>query len=314
MQDAPRDSIPATPSDADILDAYSEAVIKVVDSVTPAVISITGQGRGRGSGFLITTDGFAITNSHVAQGRAELIAETDEGDRVDATVIGDDPATDTAVLRLAARDLPFCELGDSSGLRVGQLVVAMGSPLGLQSTVSTGVVSALARSLRSQDGRLIENIVQHTAPINPGNSGGPLVDSRGRVVGVNTAIIAMTQGLGFAVPSNTVRWVTTEVLAHGHVPRRQLGIVATSVRLPRAVVREFDLFADQAVQVLEVAHGGVAARSGIEPGDLLVAINDRITTGVDEIHRLLALMPPDASIDVTLLRGDHKRDVRVSWN
>ncbi len=222
----------ANESDADVLDAYSQAVIRVVESVSPAVISVSGEGRGSGSGFLISADGFAVTNSHVVSGRRQLVAETDDGDRVDASVLGDDPATDIALLRLAARDLPYSEIGDSEALRVGQLVIAMGSPLGLQSTVSTGVVSARGRTLRGQDGRLIENIVQHTAPINPGNSGGPLVDSHGRVVGVNTAIIAMAQGLGFAVPSNTAQWVTTEIMTHGRVRRRQLGIVASSELLP----------------------------------------------------------------------------------
>ena len=181
------------------------------------------------------------------------MAETTDGDRLRAEVVGDDPATDLAVLRLAASGLPYAQLGDSDALRVGQLVIAMGSPLGLQSTVSTGVVSALGRSMRARDGRLIENIVQHAAPINPGNSGGPLVDSRGLVVGVNTAIIAMAQGLGFAIPSNTAEWVLHEILTHGRVRRRQLGIVAKVTRLPRALVRELDLLADQGVEVHEVA-------------------------------------------------------------
>ena len=154
------------------------------------------------------------------------MAETADGDRLRAELVGDDPATDLAMVRLAASGLPYAQLGDSDALRVGQLVIAMGSPLGLQSTVSTGVVSALGRSMRARDGRLIENIVQHAAPINPGNSGGPLVDSRGLVVGINTAIIAMAQGLGFAIPSNTAEWVLQEMLSHGRVRRRQLGIVA----------------------------------------------------------------------------------------
>ena len=225
-------------SDADLLDAYSQAVIHVVETVAPAVISVSGhdaQGRGgAGSGFLVTPDGYAITNSHVVENRPQLVAETTDGDHLAAEVVGDDPATDLAVLRLAASGLPYAQLGDSDGLRVGQLVIAMGSPLGLQSTVSTGVVSALGRSMRARDGRLIENIVQHAAPINPGNSGGPLVDSRGLVAGVNTAIIAMAQGLGFAIPSNTAEWVLAEILSHGRVRRRQLGIVAAIVRLPRA--------------------------------------------------------------------------------
>ena len=251
-----------TASDADLLDAYSQAVIHVVETVSPAVISVTGRdenGRGgSGSGFIVTPDGYAITNSHVVDDRPKLEAETTEGDRLRAELIGDDPATDLAVVRLAANGLPYAQLGDSDALRVGQLVIAMGSPLGLQSTVSTGVVSALGRSMRARDGRLIENIVQHAAPINPGNSGGPLVDSRGLVVGINTAIIAMAQGLGFAIPSNTAEWVLQEILTHGGVRRRQLGIVANVTRLPRALVRALDLLADQGVEVREVAPRSVA--------------------------------------------------------
>lgn len=297
----------------DALDAYSQVVIRVVESVSPAVVSVGGEGQGSGSGFLIRGDGLAVTNSHVVGGRRQLVAETDDGDRVDAAVIGDDPATDIALVRLGANDLPYCEVGDSDSLQVGQLVVAVGSPLGLHSTVSTGVVSARGRSLRGQDGRLIENIVQHTAPINPGNSGGPLVDSHGRVAGVNTAIIAMAQSLGFAVPSNTFGWVVTELLQYGRVRRRQLGIVASSERLPRAMVREFDVLADSAVEVIEVSRGGVACESGIEQGDIIVAMNDRITSGVDDIHRLLALAKIDSPLDVLVIRGRKKVEVRINW-
>src|SRR5215216_7938511 len=172
--------------------------------------------------------------------------------------------------RAPSTGLPYAQLGDSDALRVGQLVIAMGSPFGFQSTVSTGVVSALGRSMRARDGRLIENIVQHAAPINPGNSGGPLVDSRGLVVGINTAIIAMAQGLGFAIPSNTAEWVLQEILAHGSVRRRQLGIVANVTRLPRSIVRELDLVADQGVEVREVAPRSMADLAGIRPDDVII--------------------------------------------
>ena len=222
-------------ADADLLDAYSQAVIRVVEAVSPAVIGLAaGEGGrgGSGSGFLVTPDGYGLTNSHVVGDRAGLTATTADGDRLDAQVIGDDPATDLALVRLAARDLPFAPLGDSDALRVGQLLIAIGSPFGFQSTVSTGVVSALNRTMRGEEGRLIENIIQHSAPLNPGNSGGPLVDSRGRVVGINTAVIAMAQGLGFAVPANTARWVIGELLSHGRVRRLHLGITATWFPFP----------------------------------------------------------------------------------
>ncbi len=302
-------------SDAELLDAYSQAVVHVVETVAPAVISVTGkqQQGGSGSGFLISPDGYAITNSHVIDGRQRLIAETEDGDRVDAHVVGDDPATDIAVLHLATRDLPYAEIGDSQALRAGQLVIAMGNPLGLQSTVSTGVVSAMGRQMRSHDGRLIDNIIQHAAPINPGNSGGPLVDSRGRVVGVNTAIIQFAQGIGFAVPSATVNWVLGEVLQHGRVRRRQLGIAANVSRLSRALVRELDLLSEQVVEVVEVQSRSAAAAAGICPGDLIVAINDRLVASVDDVHRLLTKFPGATSLEVTIVRDRVKQDLQIAW-
>lgn len=304
-----RDPRPSPSADGKILDAYSEAVVHVVDTVSPSVLSLSGQGRGTGSGFLVSDDGLAITNSHVVAGRPRLNATTNEGDRIDADVIGDDPATDLAVLRLRAKDLPFASIGDSQSLRVGQLAIAMGSPLGLHSTVSTGVVSALGRDLRGANGRLIDNIIQHTAPINPGNSGGPLLDSKGQVIGINTAIIAMAQGLGFAVPSHTAGWIVGEILGRGHVRRRQLGIVATSERLTKSFVRQFDLLSESAVRVIEVEPEGIADRSGLLSGDVLVAVNDRIITGVDDVHRLLTLLPEDIPTEVTVIRGNVKLEI-----
>jgi len=303
--------------DSRLLDAYSQAVINVVEVVAPAVVSLTGRpgepNAGSGSGFLITPDGYAVTNSHVVAERERLLAETADGDRVELHVIGDDPATDIALVRLAARDMPYAKLGDSEALRVGQLVIAMGSPLGLHATISTGVVSALGRSMRGRDGRLIENVVQHAAPINPGNSGGPLVDSRGQVVGVNTAIIAFAQGLGFAVPSNTAEWVAGEILTHGRVRRRVFGIAAGWRRIPRQQVRDLDLLADQVVDVMDVDPQGVAARSGLRPGDLIIALNDRVVSSVDDLHRLLARWPHDAPMELTIVRGDHKQTVTIDW-
>lgn len=305
----------AAGGDAALLDAYSQAVIHVVETVSPAVISVSARdanGRGGGgSGFIVTPDGYAITNSHVVDDRPKLEAETAEGDRLRVEIVGDDPATDLAIVRLAASGLPYAQLGDSDALRVGQLVIAMGSPFGFQSTVSTGVVSALGRSMRARDGRLIESIVQHAAPINPGNSGGPLVDSRGLVVGINTAIIAMAQGLGFAIPSNTAEWVLQEILAHGSVQRRQLGIVANVTRLPRSVVRELDLLADQGVEVREVAPRSVADLAGIRPDDVIIALAGRLVTSIDDLHRLLMTLPGDQGFELTILRGERQQTVHV---
>jgi S1-C subfamily serine protease len=311
--------LPANPvpegGDRNLLDAYSRAVGGVVEQTAPSVIGLDvrdddGQG-GSGSGFLVTPDGYAVTNSHVVHGRERVVATTAEGDRIESRIVGDDPATDLAVIRLTSRELPFAELGDSDALRVGQLVIAMGNPFGFHSTVSTGVVSALGRSMRSREGRLIENVVQHSAPINPGNSGGPLVDSRGRVVGVNTAIIAFAQGLGFAVPGNTAKWVVSELVSQGHVRRRQLGISATGIQLPRRLVRELDLLADQAVEVMGLLPSGPAAAAGVLPGDLLVAVNGRVITSVDDVHRLLTSVPFDEPLTLTIVRDYQHYDIEV---
>jgi S1-C subfamily serine protease len=309
-------SRPPQAEDGDLLDAYSRAVIGVTQQMSPAVVSVAAAGEdrqgGMGSGFVLTPDGYALTNSHVVHGRSKLSAMTQEGDRLSATLIGDDPATDLALIRLAASDLPFAGLGDSETLQPGQLVIAIGNPLGFQSTVSTGVVSALGRAMRSEEGRLIENIIQHTAPLNPGNSGGPLVDSRGRVVGINTAIIALAQGLGFAVPANTAKWAIGELMAHGRVRRLSLGVTASAVDLPRHIVRDLDLLSDRAVLVVQLVPGGPAERAGVERGDLIVAVNGRIATGVDDLHRLLAGLPLDKPFALQVIRDDAHHELTVA--
>ncbi len=304
------------PRDTDLLDAYSQAVIGVVRQVGPAVITVAGRrGRsdgGMGSGFVITPDGFAVTNSHVVGGRQRLQGTTEDGDELDAELIGDDPATDLAVVRLAARDLPHTELGDSDALQVGQLVIAVGNPFGFRSTVSTGVVSAVGRAMRSQEGRLIESIVQHTAPLNPGNSGGPLVDSRGRVVGVNTAIIPWGQGLGFAVPGNTARWVVGDLIAHSRVRRLSLGIRVTAADVPRALARELDLLGDQAIEVVEVVRDGAAAHAGLQTGDLIVSAAGRLVAGADDLHRVLSTLPADGSVVLEIVRSRRRLELTVA--
>jgi S1-C subfamily serine protease len=305
----------APPSDANLLDAYSQAVIGVVKKVGPAVVSVFSRRghreQGAASGFLLTPDGYALTNSHVVHGKSKLSARTEDGDLVGVDVVGDDPATDLALIRLAARDLPFTELGDSETLQVGQLVIAVGNPLGFQSTVSTGVVSALGRSMRSEEGRLIENIVQHTAPLNPGNSGGPLVDSRGRVVGVNTAIIAFAQGLGFSVPANTAKWVAGELITNGTVRRLALGIRATVTEIPRQLMRDLDLLSERAVEVVEVDRKSLAESAGLKPGDLIVGINGRIVAGTDDLHRMLSSMPVGRPFLLSIIRDEQLQDRTV---
>ena len=263
------------------------------------------------SGFVITPDGYALTNSHVVHGCDKLTATTGEGDRLDADIVGDDAATDLALIRLAARDLPTSEIGDSDTLRVGQLVIAIGDPLGLHSTVSTGVVSALGRSMRGQEGRLIDNIIQHSAPLNPGNSGGPLVDSHGRVIGINTAIVALAQGLGFAIPANTAKWVVGELMTQGRVRRPCLGIAATVVAIPRHLVRELDLLSSRGVEVVSVEPGGPASLAGIVPDDLIVAVNDRVVTSVDDLHRLLTDFQNQALLTLTIVRGERQLQIDV---
>jgi S1-C subfamily serine protease len=306
---------PQQAEDSHLLDAYSQAVVNVVDAVSTSVIGVStdqeARGQRSGSGFLITPDGYALTNSHVVGGHARLRATTAEGDRLSADLIGDDPSTDLALVRVSARDLPFVEIGDSGVLRVGQLAIAIGNPFGFQSTVSTGVVSALGRSMRGHDGRLIENIVQHTAPLNPGNSGGPLVDWKGRVIGINTAIIAYAQGLGFAVPANIAKWVVSEILSHGRVRRRQLGLTATVVQLPRRLVRELDLVSDLAVEVIEVAPHSAALAAGVTPGDQIVAVQGRVVTSVDDIHRLLTSLPLEQTLNLSVIRNARQIEIDV---
>ncbi len=307
--------------ESEILDAYSRAVISVVEAVGPAVVSVAVgtrtpenelQPAGAGSGFIIAPDGYIATNSHVVGDLPEAEVVLTDGRRLRATVVGRDPATDVAVLRVAASGLPICRLGDSGEVRVGQLVIAMGNPFGFESTVSTGVVSAVGRTLRSQQGRLIENIVQHTAPLNPGNSGGPLLDSRGRVVGINTAIIAMAQGIGFAISSNTVQWTVSQLISRGHVTRGYLGIVGFRRPLDRRLVRYFKLAADAGVEVASLDPDGPARAGGLHPGDIIVEVEGRAVSSVDEIYRFLGEWAVGRPFRAAVLRGRDRLEVTIT--
>ncbi len=307
-------------SDVDLLDAYSKAVITVVEAAGPAVVSISAgkivpnnipDPMGAGSGVLVAPDGYILTNHHVVE-KADLLRVTlTDGTSVEARVVGSDPPNDLAVIRAEGGGLPYATLGDSGLLRAGQLVIAMGNPFGFQSTVSTGVVSAVGRGLRSREGRLIENIIQHTAPLNPGNSGGPLVDSRGRVVGINTAIIAVAQGIGFSIPANTARYVISQLLTHGRVRRGYLGISARQRPIDRRLVRYHDLPFDTAVEVVSLDPGAPAAAGGIRAGDVIVTLNGKGVRSVDDIHRLLAEEEFGTTISIALVRGKDLLEVPV---
>jgi S1-C subfamily serine protease len=302
-------------TDADLLDAYSRAVVQVVRSVGPAVVSVVvgkdprgrrGDPVGAGSGVVVAPDGYVMTNNHVVQGAGRIEIRTADGTALPARLAGADPATDLAVLRAETGGLPYASFGDSTALSVGQLAIAIGNPLGFDSTVSTGVLSALGRSLRSRDGRLIENIIQHTAPLNPGNSGGPLVDSRGRVIGINTAIIPMAQGICFSIPATTAAWVLPQLVAHGRVRRGYLGIADQARPLERSLVVAIGLSASQAVEVLSVNRTSPAGRAGLRPGDLIIAINETDVACVDDLHRFLATWPIERPATLTLLRDGRR--------
>jgi S1-C subfamily serine protease len=301
-------------SDADLLDAYSEAVVAVVDAVGPSVVSVrTGRraSGGAGSGLIVTADGYVLTNSHVVHGAGELEVSLTDGRRFSATLTGDDPATDLALIRVDAPALPAARLGESARLRVGQLVIAIGNPFGFQSTVSAGVVSALGRSLRSSTGRLIDNIIQTDVALNPGNSGGPLVDSRGRVVGVNSAVFPMAQGISFAVPIDTATWAIPQLLARGRVSRAYLGFGGQSRPLDRRLARALALVNERAIEVMSVEPGTPAAAGGLRTGDLVVALGGQPVETVDAVHRRLVAWPTGEPLVLTLVRGAERRDVTL---
>jgi S1-C subfamily serine protease len=304
---------PVDPDEQAALDAYSSVVVRVAERLRPAVVNLRGgQGRrqGSGSGVLFTPDGFLLTNHHVVQGMDEVRVRLMNGEEVAGQVVGQDPWTDLAVVQAAGHKLPHAVLGDSSRLRVGQLVVAIGSPLGFESTVTAGVVSALGRTLRSITGHLVDNVIQTDAALNPGNSGGPLVDSQGQVIGINTAVIQPAQGICFAIPINTARAILPQLMRHGRVVRGYLGLHGRVVPIPRHLAREYQLDQKTAVEVVAVEENGPAAEAGLRPEDVILALGDEPAGSIDDLQRQLLRLPVGIPTTITLLR-DGRRLVRM---
>jgi S1-C subfamily serine protease len=317
-------SQPITPSDESLLDAYSLAVTNAAERVSPSVVKVEirqsvgssssrgrGDVRGSGSGFVFTPDGFVLTNSHVVHGASKLGVTLSDGRSYEAALIGEDPDTDIAVLRIHADRLVPAALGDSNAIRVGQVAVAIGNPYGFQCTVTAGVVSALGRSLRSQSGRLIDDVIQTDAALNPGNSGGPLVTSRGEVIGVNTAVILPAQGLCFAIGINTAKHTAGLLIRHGKIRRAYIGVAGQNVTLPRRLVLLHNVTA-AGVLVISVEPGGPAHRAGLREGDVIVEYAGRPVAGIDELHKLLTVEQVGKQVDLTILRAGKKLALEVT--
>jgi S1-C subfamily serine protease len=303
--------------EAEILDAYSQTVILAVERIGPAVVSVglampapeqlkrrgVSEIRGVGSGLIITPDGYVLTNSHVVQSAERIEVRLQDGRDFSARIVGNDPHSDLAVLSILESGLPTAELGDSSQLRVGQLVVAIGNPLGFQTTVTAGVISALGRTLRAQTGRLIENVIQTDAALNPGNSGGPLVDSRGRVIGINTAIIAGSQGICFSTPINTAKWVASQLIHKGRVRRSYLGVSGQTVTLDRRLVVRYRIKSPTGVLVTEVQIDSAAANAGLKSRDIIIQLGNTSIASLDDIQLALARHPIGVPLGIDIIRN-----------
>jgi S1-C subfamily serine protease len=309
---------PPKVDDGELLDAYSNAVIRAAESVSPSVVNIEvrhpdrrGDAAGSGSGFVVTPDGFIVTNSHVVHGAAEIGVTLPDGRRLQAVLIGDDPGTDLAVVRVHGDAGPPVSFADSRRIRVGQLAIAIGNPYGFQCTVTAGVISALGRSLRGAGGRLIDDVVQTDAALNPGNSGGPLVDSRGLVIGVNTAIIRPAQGICFAIASRTAEFVAGRLIRDGRIRRGWIGVAGQNVPLPRRFVRFHGLGAESGVRVASIEKDSPAARAGLREADVVVGFNDAVVAGIDDLQRLLTEEHVGARSRLAILRGTERLELEI---
>jgi S1-C subfamily serine protease len=303
--------------DDDLLDAYSQAIVGVVEKVSPSVVHVRVRGTrpgqlGSGSGTIIAPDGLVLTNNHVVDGVTAIELALNDGRHMPARILGRDPDTDIAVLRAESGDrLPAAKIGNSKRVRQGQVAVAIGNPFGFESTVTAGIVSAVGRSLRAQNGRLIGDVIQTDAALNPGNSGGPLVNSRAEVIGVNTAVIVGAQGICFSVASNTAQHVLTQILQHGRVRRARLGIAGEQVHLPQRIKAATGLKQAAGVLVVEVQPGSPAYAGGIEPRDVIVGVDKEVVTGIDDIARVLDGTRIDKRVSIHILREGRPRTLEV---
>jgi S1-C subfamily serine protease len=300
-------------NDSDLLDAYSQAVIRAVETVGPAVVKIDVE-RGGGSGVVFTPDGLVLTNSHVVHRARRMSLTLPDGRTFRADIVGDDPDTDLAVIRAAVdagSSLPWANLGDSRAVRVGQIAIAIGNPYGFQHSVTAGVVSALGRSLRSRSGRLMDDVIQTDAALNPGHSGGPLVTTRGEVIGINTATILPAQGLCLAIASNTAQFVAARLIRDGRIRRSYIGVAGQTVPIPRALARANQLAASSGVLVASVEPQSPAAAAGLRDGDVILALAGEAISGVDQLHRQLTDDRIGSPVPVTVLRNGERRQLTV---
>jgi S1-C subfamily serine protease len=307
-------------SDGPLLDAYSDAVTTAAEAVSPSVVKIDvrksggrrGQDGGSGSGFIITPDGFILTNSHVVHGAERIEVTLADGRRPDAHLVGTDPDTDLAVIRIYAPNLKPVQLADSNRLRVGQLAIAIGNPYGFQYTVTAGVVSALGRSFRAESGRLMDNLIQTDAALNPGNSGGPLVNSRGEVIGVNTMVILPAQGLCFAIASNTAKYIAAWLIKDGVIRRSYIGVGGQTAKIHRRVMRFHNLRNETGMLILNVDPGSPASRAGLQEGDIVVEFNDQPVAGIDELHKQLTGAQAEVRSSIVVIRHTEKLKLEIT--